>query len=50
MNAADRQRLDQLLALAREGNEAAIADLWTEFGISWSAGAEIPTPPDPDEP
>jgi len=29
------RRLDQLIALAREGNEEAVSDLWKEYGVDF---------------
>jgi hypothetical protein len=41
LSQADRQRLDQLLDLARDGVEAAVADLWSEFRIAWPQPSNV---------
>jgi hypothetical protein len=33
-------RFEQLLAIAREGDEAAVADLWIEFGFQYGRDEE----------
>lgn len=33
-DASNAERIAQLQSLASEGNESAIADLWSEFGIN----------------
>lgn len=33
-------RFDQLMDLARDGDEAAVADLWHEYGYDFHAAAE----------
>lgn len=42
-------RLDQLLSLARAGDEAAISDLWAEYGIDYALESDprdrVPTHP-----
>ena len=40
MPGRDEERFEQLLALAREGNEDAVGDLWREFGVEYRGGAE----------
>jgi hypothetical protein len=41
----DKARFNQLLDLAREGDEASVAQLWHEFGYDFHAEATSDTRP-----